>query len=140
MTHRTNTLRHGIRGVVVLAAVAILLNACSKSSDPAPRGRDLANQPFPTKAAPQSDNVKIPWELIRINKNNDRVSLSASTHHQCVRPSFAVVLEHADQIAISVYGRKSTTSPSDACNASRTTLVGYVEVRGGMRTRPVVHG
>lgn len=127
-------------GLVFGIALALTVAACSTSGEaPRPKSINIADQPFPTKVTANHDDVQMPWHLIRIDTSQDRVYLSASTSH-CTTPAFAVVTENADRIAITVFGSGPAGGQTTFCTASNTTLAGYVDVRGGLGGRNVVHG
>ena len=117
---------------VVLAAA---LTACAGQADP-----PLGSSPPTGKAVlpietitPQYSELTIDratgpapivsWELIKVDPQENRVYLSASTAG-CTNPEKVRVTETASSIQITVTG----TSGSEPCTMQYVTLIGYVQL------------
>lgn len=136
-----NRNRAGIRfaGLVVAAVLSTgSMTACGEQSAPpqlpaAPPASKLAPQPGISAITPEFRELQLnrsaepaetlPWHLIRLDLNENRVYLSASSV-MCTTPEKVRLIETASEIKISVTG----TRRSEPCTAQSITLVGYVQL------------
>lgn len=65
----------------------------------------------------------VPWQLIKIDRQENRIHLSASSSG-CSHPNTVRVTETASSIQISVTG----TGGGDPCSMQYVTLIGYVQL------------
>jgi hypothetical protein len=112
------------------------LTACAGKADP-PLGSipPSGNSVLPTGMAtitPPYNEVSIdrttdpaptvPWQLVRVDRQENRIYLSASTAG-CSHPNTVRVTETASSIEITVTG----TGGGDPCGMQYVTLMGYVQ-------------
>lgn len=72
----------------------------------------------------RTDSVPtVPWQLIRVDRQENRIYLSASTTG-CSHPNTVRVTETASSIQITVTG----TGGGDPCSMQYVTLIGYVQL------------
>lgn len=65
----------------------------------------------------------MPWQLIRVDREENRIYLSASTSG-CSKPETVRVTESTSSIQLTVTG----TGGSEPCSMQYVTLIGYVQL------------
>jgi hypothetical protein len=113
------------------------LTACAGQADP-PLGSSSpsGNHFLPTGMAtitPQYNRISIdrtrdpaptvPWQLVRVDRQENRIYLSASSSG-CSHPNKVRVTETAASIQVTVTG----TGGGDPCSMQYVTLIGYVQL------------
>lgn len=139
MARDRNSVGTRVVGVVVAALMSTTpLAACGEQTGPpeppaAPRITKLPPQPGISTITPEFTELRldqtaqpaetVPWHLIRVDLNENRIYLSASSVG-CTTPEKVRLSESASEIRISVTG----PSASGPCTAQSITLVGYVQI------------
>jgi hypothetical protein len=65
----------------------------------------------------------LPWQLVRVDRQENRIYLSASSSG-CSHPNSVKVTETASSIQVTVTG----TGGGDPCSMQYVTLIGYVQL------------
>ena len=96
------------------------------STIPAPAGVALLIVSGPAKSRPS-----LPWSLIRVNRADSRIYLSATgPGRDCTTPVGAHVDETTQTVTIRVVGR----SAHGPCTAQKLTMIGYVVTKAPIGT------
>jgi len=118
--------------IVMLAAA---LTACAGQANPPLGSTPPSGQPILPigTVSPQYGELPIdrttdpaptvPWQLVRVDRQENRIHLSASTAG-CSHPNTVRVTETASSIQITVTG----TGGGDPCSMQYVTLIGYVQL------------
>jgi hypothetical protein len=80
-----------------------------------------------------SAGANVPWTLVRIDKVNNRIYLSAG-QISCVMPDTVHLQETSSEIVLSVTGKPA----SAPCAAQKVTLAGYVQLSVPVDGRRIV--
>ena len=133
---RTEVLRRFQLGFLTSCAVmlAAALTACAGMDPPLDSSPPTGKAALPVETiTPQYSELPIdrtsgpapavPWQLIRVDREENRIYLSASTSG-CSKPETVRVTESASSIQLTVTG----TSGSEPCSMQYVTLIGYVQL------------
>lgn len=108
------------------------------SPSASPPQQSLLDQPFPVDTAGSAHGPYVPWTLIRVDPNENRIYLSAESH-DCVQPSAAHLSETSTTITVEVEGA-STANASGVCTLESRTLVGWITPQSPVAARQILHG
>lgn len=92
-----------------------------------------ANQ-LPVDSSPATGET-IPWKLVRVDEEKNRIYLSAA-QVACAVPSVVHLQESSSEVIIAVTGEPAPASGS--CTAQQVSLVGYVQLSAPVAGRHIV--
>ena len=99
----------------------------AKTSPAIQASTPLSNR-LPTDSPPVTGET-VPWTLVRIDNEANRIYLSAG-QVSCAVPSVVHLQETATEIIIAVTGAQSSAPFGSPCTAQKVSLVGYVQLNG----------
>ena len=125
-------------GAMAMAVVAIaaVLGGCGQSSPRTATPTWPSGDPFPLVEAGATSGPYLPWNLVRVDRQLNRIYLTVSDGPGCTIPQRLAVSETATAVTLTVVGATLT----EPCTAEARVTTGYVQLPTALGDRQVLHG
>jgi len=90
-------------------------------------------RPDESTSADLNDGPTVPWSLVRVDRDLNRIYLAASSSG-CVTPTKVRIGETSTSITLTVVGVGGT----EPCTREKTTMIGYVTSKSPLGNRTIL--